>query len=107
MLRRSNVHCSVCGGRGHEYKKCASLKHIKAEAASTPVGRRILAAIIRKFSQRYKGAGNPAVIRRQGDERKTAGNFKGPLMRDVLRTMRPDELMVSGLADIFGGAGNG
>lgn len=106
LMRRSNVHCNVCGGRGHDYKKCTSLKHLKREAGCTPIGKRLLAEVLRRINNRYRGVGNPSIIRRLGTDRKTAGNFKGPLMRDVLRTMKQDELQVSGLGNLFNAGAN-
>ena len=78
-------------------KTCKSIKNIEKDACQTPVNRRIFAMVKRRTDQRYKGQGNPNVITRVGTDRKTAGNFKGQLMRDMIRVLKADERVVSGL----------
>ena len=78
-------------------KGCKSIKNIEADACQTPINKRIFSMIKRRTDARYKGQGNPNVITRVGTDRKTAGNFKGQLMRDMIRVLKEDERMVSGL----------
>ena len=50
-----NTHCFVCGGFGHRWKTCRSMKNIKSKMGNTNAVKNVWNRLLTTLQQRYRG----------------------------------------------------
>lgn len=96
ILRHSDAWCIVCGGRGHTHKsgkkhdgyvepKCKSEELILRAIGKNSVMRALWSNLKKVMEHRYKARDGSDTISRGVTDNRTGGDFRGKLLRDILR----------------------